>query len=447
MKRLIICCVSLLASCIIQAQNEKSVEETTINMTDIRKAMEQYDYEVVIDIVPPMAGDTLFTPLRAQALKSMGRLSETLAEWNSLLSADSANVKLIMELAECYRQLGNINKTMDCYRKAIELKPQNKFFRIQYIRTLLNARKYEKAKTACHEWLKIDTISAVGYKYLGQVYEGMTTEEINELLNAFLCYNMAYRRDSLDAQVVARIANLFNLNQQYQDAIDITETYRLTDTMNINVNRQNAKAYCLNKEYKKSIERHEALKQMGDNSFMTLYYLGMSYYNEEQIYEAYDILKEARHQNPQDINVLYYLAQTCVRTSYKEEGLTYMQKAIELTTPNDTLMARLYGCLAECYMCVNKPYDQIEALKEQYKRNKKRVIYYRIAQIYDDEKDYTKAIQYYEKYMAMVPEEERVRRDENGNPLNISRTYYQLAERRVRLLKEDDFFRNGVKKL
>ena len=103
MKRIIICCISLSVSCIIQAQNEKSVEDTTMNMTDIRKAMEQYDYEVVIDIVPPMAGDTLFTPLRAQALKSMGRLSETLAEWNSLLSADSANVKLIMELAECYR--------------------------------------------------------------------------------------------------------------------------------------------------------------------------------------------------------------------------------------------------------------------------------------------------------------------------------------------------------
>lgn len=446
MKRKIICSLLLLLNLVMQAQNGTLIVGRMASLEDIRKAMEQYDYEAVIQNLPPMSGDTLFTRLRAQALKSMGRMSETLAEWNSLLPADSTNVKVIMELAECYRQMGNTNKALACYRKAIEFKPKNKYFRLQYIRTLLNVKRYEDAKSACHEWLDIDTVSAIGYNYLGQAYEGMALEDTNALSLAFLSYSTAYLRDSLDAQIVARIANMFNNNQQYRDAIDVTETYRLTDTLNIDVNRQNAKAYCLNKEYKKAIERYESLKRMGDNSFLTFYYLGMSYIYDNWPYGGYDNLKEALRQSPQDINVLYYLARACAYSSYKQEGVTHMKKAIDIATPNDSLMARLYGGLAECYFHTNEPYKRIDALKEQYKWDKHRVNYYHIAQIYDSEKDYANAIYYYEKYMALVPKEERILKDDNGNPIEKSQTYYQLANKRIKKIKEEDFFRNGVEK-
>lgn len=74
----------------------------------------------------------------------------------------------------------------------------------------------------------------------------------------------------MDAQTVARIANIFNNNRQFTDAIDVTECYRLSDTTSVDVNRQNAKAYCMLKDYKKAIERYESLKRMGDCSFLYL---------------------------------------------------------------------------------------------------------------------------------------------------------------------------------
>jgi hypothetical protein len=78
---------------------------------------------------------------------------------------------------------------------------------------------------------------------MGMAYEGMV-DNPDALGNAFMSYNAAYRIDSLDAQTVAHIASIFNNNEQFQDAVDVTEKYRLTDTLNIDVNRQNAKAYC-----------------------------------------------------------------------------------------------------------------------------------------------------------------------------------------------------------
>ena len=60
----------------------------------------------------------------------------------------------------------------------------------------------------------------------------------------------------------------------------------------MDVNRQNAKAYCMLKDYKKAIERYESLKRMGDRSFLTFYYLGISYYGDNWFYGSYDNLKE-----------------------------------------------------------------------------------------------------------------------------------------------------------
>ena len=78
---------------------------------------------------------------------------------------------------------------------------------MQFIRSLLASEDYEEARTACHGWLERDSLSATGYKYLGQAYEGL-----QDAASAFLSYNIAYRRDSLDAQTVARIAGIFNNN-------------------------------------------------------------------------------------------------------------------------------------------------------------------------------------------------------------------------------------------
>ena len=147
----------------VQAQSEP----------EIRQAMDRYEYEVPIQQIAPTLGDSVFTPLRAQALKAMSRYPEALQEWNSLLSPDSTNVKVLMELADCYRLIGRSDLSAQCYAKAVALNPENKYFRQQHIRTLLASENYEAARDAAHGWLERDTVSATGYQFLGMSYEGM----------------------------------------------------------------------------------------------------------------------------------------------------------------------------------------------------------------------------------------------------------------------------------
>ena len=413
---------------------------------DIRKALEAYDYETPIAQIAPASGDSVFTPLRAQALKAMGRPAEALKEWNSLLKADSASTKVLMELAECYRQTNRSDRAAVCYAKVVELQPENKYFRQQLIRTLLASEKYEEARDASHAWLEKDTLSATGYKFLGMAYEGMVPNDGEKLQYAFMAYNAAYRRDSLDGQTVAHIAAIFNDNNQFAEAADVTEKYRLTDTLNIDVNRQNAKAYCMLKYYKTAVSRYEALKAMGDRSFTTLYYLGVSQYADNWPYGARDNLLEAHRKNPMDVNVLYYLAKACARASWKEEGIAYMNKAFDLVIPEDSTLARLYDGLLECYKFHTKadPYERIEVMKEAYPYVKKYTLFFQIAELYDRQKDYANAVHYYEKYMSMVPKEKQMALDNEGRPMESVDTMYRKAKRRVEKIKVEDFFRNGA---
>ena len=413
---------------------------------EIRKAMDAYDYETPIARITPVAGDSVLTPLRAQALKAMNRHAEALKEWNSLLKEDSTDTKALIELAECYRLTGRSDQAAICYGKAVSLQPENKFFRQQHIRTLLATENYEEARDASHAWLEKDTVSATGYKFLGMAYEGMGMNDPESIQLAFMAYNAAYRRDSLDAQTVALIAAIFNNNNQFTEAVDVTETYRRTDTLNVDVNRQNAKAYCMLKYYKTSINRYEALKAMGDRSFTTLYYLGVSQYADNWPYGARDNLLEAHKKNPMDVNVLYYLAKACARSSWKEEGIAYMNKAFDMVVPTDSMMIRLYDGLLECYKFHTKadPYEKIEVMKEAYSYTKRYTLFYQIAEIYDYQKDYVNAVHYYEKYMALVPKNKQTALDSEGNPLPNADTMYQKARRRVEKIKVEDFFRNGA---
>ena len=166
------------------------------------------------------------------------------------------------------------------------------------------------------------------------------------------------------------------------------------------------------------------------------------------MYEAHDNLSLAYAKNPTDVNLLYSLAKACARTSWKKEGVEYMKEAIDIAIPADSVVTHLYEGLVDCYGHWREredPYEYIEVLKKTYSLNKKYTIFFKIAEVYENEKDYANAIHYYEKYMALVPKDKQVVFDSDGRPSQRTKTWYQMAEMRIKKMKEESFFRDGVK--
>lgn len=422
----------LFLSCIftlgVQAQDKDS----------IKIAIDNYEYEKVLELTSYTdLLDDECTELRLQACKELNKWQTALPLLQKRLEKDSTSLKSWAEIAECYRRIGNIKKSSEAYAHAVKLSPEKAFFREKHINALIALDDLENARKACHSWIDMDSTSATAYRLLGQTYEN------EDPMAAFAGYNAAFRRDSLDPQVIARVANMVNNNEQYSYAMLITEEYRRHDSLNIDVNRQNAKAFCMMKMYPKAIERYESLKRMGDNSYLTLFYLGMSYFGDNSFYEAYDNLKKALHIIPPasaSTEALYYFAKSAARTSWKEEGIEAMNSAIELTVPTDSVMLRLYKGLAECHQRALDTKGEIAALKKQYEYSKENVLLYTIGCRYYYKKDKDNALKYLSRYAKNVPEKKRYIYDENGNIDEDRITYYQDALKKINKLKENKFF-------
>jgi tetratricopeptide (TPR) repeat protein len=84
-------------------------------------------------------------------------------------------------------------------------------------------------------------------------------------------------------------------------------------------------------------------------------------------------------------------------------------------------------------------------MKKTYTLNKKYTLFFKIAEIYYKQKDYANAIHYYEKYMSMVPKDKQLALDSDGKPMVGWTSLYQIAERKIKEMKEENFFRHGIK--
>ncbi len=406
----------------------------------ILTTIQSYEYEHALRMIDNAPDNTPYIFYKVQALKGLNRYSETIETLQAYLEQEPDHQRALIEIAECYKSTGNLLKALEYYGKAYQNNPENNFIRIQYFYLLIQAESYEKAHTIGK--VLVDRGDPTGYRFLGRVYEGLQQND-----SAIVCYEEAIRLKPTDYLSVASVANLYISRNEPEEAILYTENYRSLDSLNLLVNRQNAKAYCLDTNYPVAIERYTQLVKAGDRSFQTNYYLGVSHYAQEEFFEAQEYLEKAYKQEPKNVNLLYYLARACARSAWKEEGVSYMKQALEYTIPENATLAKLYRGLAECHRVARQPHEQIKALEKLYEYDPEaKSTLYSIGLVYQDRlKDNKNAIRYLEEFMktrSPINTSEAVL-NEAGELVMEEDTYYKAAEQRLKKLKEEEFFKTG----
>ena len=284
----------------------------------IQEAMANYDYETALILIDQETPTVPLLYQKGKALKGLGNNLEALSVFQEVVAQDSLNPRAYIEAAECCKSLAKYSEALDYYQNALHINPDNKYARIQYISLLMNMKRYRESLKESNLLAERDSSAYVLHlraESMGQVYDNT---EIMHVIDAYLDIQKRYPNDYLSA---AKLGNIYVAGHQYEDAINITEKYRSIDSTNVLVNRINAQAYCLNKDYPKAIERYEQLLQEKDSSFQTCFYAGISYYALEDFYPAHDLLERALKDDNTNINVLYYLGRACSKTSWKEDGV------------------------------------------------------------------------------------------------------------------------------
>lgn len=413
----------------------------------IQEAMNNYDYEKAIMLIDKEQPTTELLFQKGKALKSLGRNAEALHTFRQIIAGDSLNQRAFIEAAECCKQSAKYQDALKYYQKAIDIHPDNKYVRIQYISLLCNLQQYEEAFGESSVLAETDS-SAVILHLQAQSLEGRTG-----FPDAALgCYHVIQDKYPDDYLAAAKLGQIYNAMQFYEYAIEATEKYREADTTNVVVNRQNAQAYCLSGDYPMAIKRYEYLVGQRDSSFHTYYYLGVSYYATEKFYEAHDMLEIARKYDPENVNLLYYLGRACAKTSWKKQGIEYLETAIDLSLPKDSAMTRLYKGLRDCCRLGREPAKAIQAAKDQYKYDKtNHKLLYDIAIDYLFMKDNKNATHYLEAFLKTRPKDTKetaIEINKKGEVEVNMEYYYRSAMETLKKLKqkakEEDFFKNGT---
>lgn len=417
----------------------------------IQEAMVNYDYETALMLINQETPTVPLLYQKGKALKGLGNNLEALSVFQEVTVQDSLNPRAYIEAAECCKSLAKYGEALNYYQNALHINPDNKYVRIQYISLLMNMKRYRESLKESNLLAERDSSAYVLHlraESMGQVYDNT---KIMYVTDAYLDIQKRYPNDYLSA---AKLGNIYVAGHQYEDAINITEKYRSIDSTNVLVNRINAQAYCLNKDYPKAIERYEQLLQEKDSSFQTCFYAGISYYALEDFYPAHDLLEKALKNDNTNINVLYYLGRACSKTSWKEDGVTYLETAVNLAIPSDSVMSRLYVGLADCYKMAFQYTDQANTLLTQYEkydRQKHKLLYDAAFVYYYYLKDASKAERYLMAYLKTRPKDSKDKAQEmdaDGVPVIGENNRYNAAENWLKDIREkrkkEEFFKGKV---
>lgn len=435
MKRLIFFCTFLVFLITIKAQNIEAIQQ----------AMSQFDYETVITLIQKEKPTSKLLLLKGKAQKELGNIEEAFKTYQSILQNDSVNQQALIESADCCKRLSKYNDALSYYIRSIDHHPNNKYVRLQYMTLLNNMQQYTEAFTESSLLAEKDSSLAVLH------LQAQSLENMKDQIDAAIgCYHVIQDKYPTDYLAAAKLGSLYNATKLYEYAIEATEKYREKDTTNITVNRQNAFAYCLSENYPMAIQRYSGLIQRKDSSFQTLYYLGVSYYAIDRYYEAHDILEKAKERDPNNISLLYFLARSCAKTSWKADGIKYMKEAINLTIPKDSALIHLYKGMADCYKMANQPQNQINTLRDLYRydRENHKLLYDIAAIYYQTLADIDNAEKWLKTFLKtrQAPIENTITPNEKGEVEFTLDNYYATAEKWLNSLKKERFFNEGIKK-
>lgn len=365
--------------------------------------------------------------------------------YEKALAQDSTQLSIIIALAESYYQTGDSDKSLGYWTKALQLSPENIYLKTKKAIAHYRISDWEGTIESCREVFETDSVPLL---------MRMTGDANLQLLrgdSALFYYAKAIEKNPSDYIATNKLANFYYSAKLYPEAIETTRDY----LENINPNQKSVSqlhgmALYSNGDYKDAIEQLELNAQLGDSTYTTSYFLGMSYYASKNYYESIPWLKKAYLINANDVNLLYYYGTALSRTYDRKRGIEILQEGMDIIEKQMEMMYDFDISFANAYLAGGNHLKAIQYYKSAIKRQPdKTIILYNIASAYDITKNYKEALDYYERFLKTKPKGLDINKP-LGSPgkdnIEVKEFYYSVSSKRIPKLKEELFFQEGIKK-
>lgn len=413
----------------VEAQGYDSILYQIQNF-EYQKAIEQ------IDKIDNYSADINLLNYKAAALKGLNKFQEAIPYFIEIYKTDTLNLKSIIELANCYRSIGDFANTNMLYYKALSLNHQNNYLYQQLADLYYLEDDYKNAIAVYSHPYSVDSSYYLS-KQLAKCYEMLERKD-----SAIFYYHIAVSLNPIDFQSCYSLASLYKEKEVYDRAISLTESYLLIDSTHIKMLKLNAYLHFLNKDFYQSKKVFEKCMLMKDSSDFTIKYLGYSYFKVEEYENAKDYLEQAFFKDSMNVELCYILGLACDYSIYKKLAIHYLRKVIELSNPTPEFLSGVYQDLAVANAGYYKHNDALDAFMKAYELTPNdTLLIYKIASHCDHRlKDNNMALKYYQKFMETRPSEGvRVPKLPSSGGMTLS--YYDFVERRIGEIKEELFWK------
>ncbi|MFO7370384.1 MAG: hypothetical protein R6X09_08960 [Bacteroidales bacterium] len=360
----------------------------------IAALMQVYDYQGALQQINKINPDSLDSEtlyIKAAAFKALSKFPEAIICFDLLYRKDTANIKVALELADCYKSTNNNRKPRELYEKALLLNPANKYLMQMLAGSYFITEQYENAKMLYLQACELDT-SVFLLKQTGLCCEKLQQDE-----EAIFFYKRAIHWNPDDYQPVFRLANLYKNLREYDKGIAIADSFLKRVPDNRDVMRLCGYLHYLNKVFPSAISRFEQSVALSDTTIFVHKYLGFSYFKQNEFPKAITNLEKVFAVDSTDTELCYALG----LAHDVPENIRYFNAAINQVTPAIALLSTVYQDLA---LALTKAWKYDEALAALLKARELTpgdpAILYKIGVHYDNwMNDKTLAVKYYRNFL------------------------------------------------
>lgn len=414
---------------------------TQAQQDSVKILMQQFRYKEAIEWLgnQPETVDNIL--LKAENHEKLYDYHAATSTYEKALAQDSTQLSIIIALAESYYQAGDSDKSLEYWTKALQLSPENIYLETKKAIAHYRISDWIGTIENCKKVFETDSVPLL------LRMNGDANLQLLRVDTALFYYNKAIEKNPSDYVATNKLANFYYSAQLYPEAIETTEAY----LVNINPNQKSVgqlhgMALYSNGDYKDAIERLELNAQLGDSTYSTSYFLGMSYYASKHYSDAIPWLNKAYLINANDVNLLYYYGTALSRTYDRKRGIEILQEGVDMIEKQMEMMYDFDISFAIAYNTSGNHLKAIQYYKSAIMRQPdKTIILYNIARTYDMSKNYKEAIDYYERFMKTKPKDLDISQPIGSDKENVRKEefYYIITSKRIPKLREELFFEKG----
>ncbi|MCX6268873.1 MAG: hypothetical protein NTW16_16225 [Bacteroidetes bacterium] len=280
--------------------------------------------------------------LKGRALAAGFQYKEAIAALGKAHNLDSANIHVLNELVNVYRQTGDGEKAIVAGRKICILAPDNRYFSLQLANLYFSEEDFGSAVLILLPLYLADSSSFYVARQLGNCYN-----ELKQSDSAIRFYRRALRITPYDPFVTGKLANVFIRENNIAMALYWTQVYLAQDSTNIPILKQNGYCNYLLIDFKSSAKQFLECARLGDSSKFTMKYLGLSFYKQEKYDTATTFFRSAFLSDTADAEICFYYGVSAYRSLAVDTGLVYLSRTLRLLMPSGKFLSTLYSELAD----------------------------------------------------------------------------------------------------